>query len=154
MSRIICLIDTSVFVTILNVPKLNRDRDEILNTFEKHKNRKCKFMLPIATILETGNHIAQNGDGRQRRDVANLFIQEVRDTFDGKAPYTISECPLTNDFARWLSEFPELAMREIGFGDLTIIKEFERFCAISPAKEIFIWSLDNHLTSYHQKAKV
>ena len=72
----ICLIDTSVFLNILNVPRCNEDR---MQNFKEYIELGCTFLLPMATILETGNHIAQNGDGTIRRKTAIHFVKEVKD---------------------------------------------------------------------------
>lgn len=62
----ICLIDTTIFLEILDVPrKATRHEHMILELQRKMEDGETLF-LPMATILETGNHIAQNGDGRQR----------------------------------------------------------------------------------------
>lgn len=40
----------------------------------------------MASILETGNHIAQNGNGSIRRTTALRFTKAVRGAFEGEAP--------------------------------------------------------------------
>ena len=58
----ICLLDTSVFVEFLNVPNMNTRHAEICDELkQKIRDGEIQF-LPLATILETGNHIAQNGN--------------------------------------------------------------------------------------------
>jgi hypothetical protein len=72
----ICLIDTSIFLEILNVPNYNQHRASVLEDFQTYATYAqsgCTFLLPMATILETGNHIAQNGDGTMRR-ITTLHI--------------------------------------------------------------------------------
>jgi len=70
----ICLIDTSIFLNLLNVPNCNQNHDSVLQDFQTYIEAGCIFILPMATILETGNHIAQNGDGTIRRKTALRFI--------------------------------------------------------------------------------
>jgi hypothetical protein len=48
----------------------------------------------------------------------------------------------------WLPEFPDRATAAIGFGDLSIIKEWERQCALNAARRVFIWSVDGHFDGY------
>ena len=60
----ICLIDTSVFLNILDVPSKNSDREEVFESFETYTKLGCEFIIPVATIIETGNHdalMAANG---------------------------------------------------------------------------------------------
>ncbi len=149
----VCLIDTSIFTNILNVPKCNQHRTNILDQYEKFIMLDYEFILPMATILETGNHIAHYGDGNQRREVAQIFIKAVQDAFKENPPYRISQFDKISDILDWLPDFPEMAMRGIGFGDLTITKEFEKTCKQFQKREVFIWSLDKHLESYHQNQK-
>lgn len=66
----VCLIDTSVFLNLLNVPNRNQTRAEVVASFEEYAENNCTFILPMATILETGNHIA--------RTVTVLFGAKLR----------------------------------------------------------------------------
>lgn len=52
---------------------------------------------------------------------------------------------------RWLTEFPDFAMRGQGLGDLSIIQDWKRMCAQNPARRVYIWSLDQHLASHDRK---
>lgn len=52
---------------------------------------------------------------------------------------------------QWLTEFPDFAMRGQGLGDLSIIHDWNRMCALSPAHRVCIWSLDQHLASHDRK---
>lgn len=66
----ICLVDTSIFVEILNVPGKSNQHASVLSDLESKIKAGEKLMLPMATIFETGNHIGQCGDGAQRRTCA------------------------------------------------------------------------------------
>lgn len=154
----ICLIDTSVFVNLLNVPGLSQNAVQVGEAFEEYANNGCTFILPMATILETGNHIAQNGDGRLRRQTAARFCEAVRDAFSDQPPYRLSEFPSTTEVFEWLAEFPDKAGQNksptrlgegTSFGDLSIIKEYERCLERFAMTELFIWSLDSDLEAYH-----
>lgn len=154
----ICLMDTSVFLNILSVPSRNQDRVLVLRDFETYAEAGCTFILPMAVILETGNHIAQNGDGTTRRKTAERFVLEVKNAFTGIAPWRLSQFPNTADILLWIDRFPDLAgknkapdkLEGTSFGDLSIIDEFDRQCKIFPMSEVFIWSLDLDLKNYHQ----
>lgn len=153
----ICIIDTSVFLNILDVPNRNNEKERVINNFKEYINLGATFILPIATVLETGNHIAQNGDGNVRRETAQRFCDEVCKAIKGEAPYRISNFPDTGEILDWLAEFPDLAGRNkapnrhegTSFGDLSIIKEYEKAESKFPMSEIWIWSLDSDLENYH-----
>lgn len=156
----ICLIDTSVFVNMLNVPGLNQEAERVSADFVEYVDNSCTFILPMATILETGNHIAQNGDGRLRRQTAQRFCDAVRAAFTDEPPYRLSEFPNTREIFEWLADFPDKAGQNksdsrtgegTSFGDLSIIKEYEKCLARFPMSELFIWSLDRDLEAYYHR---
>ena len=154
----ICLIDTSIFLEILNVPNYNQHRASVLEDFQTYAQSGCTFLLPMATILETGNHIAQNGDGTMRRKTALRFVKAVKEAFTGEAPWRTTTFPNTTEIMLWIDQFPEFAGKNkapdkqegTSFGDLSIIEEFNKSCKRFPMSEVFIWSLDRDLQSYHQ----
>ncbi|MEA5553869.1 hypothetical protein VB713_23295 [Anabaena cylindrica UHCC 0172] len=154
----ICLIDTSIFLEILNVPNYNQHRALVLEDFQTYAQSGCTFLLPMATILETGNHIAQNGDGTMRRTTALRFVKEVKEAFTGVAPWRPTTFPNTAEIMLWIDQFPELAGKNkapdkqegTSFGDLSIIEEFNKSCKLFPMSEVLIWSLDRDLQNYHQ----
>ncbi len=81
-------IDTSVFANILDIPNMNADRKLVIAEFNKLiKSKKDRLILPYATLIETGNHIAHNGDGRQRRKVAEVFATYLRKPIRNEAPW-------------------------------------------------------------------
>lgn len=154
----ICLIDTSIFLEILNVPNYNQHRESVLEDFETYFQAGCTFLLPMATILETGNHIAQNGDGTLRRKTAIHFVEQVKAAFTGEAPWRPTTFPNTEEILLWIDQFPDLAgknkaplkLEGTSFGDLSIIQEFHKSCNLFSMSEVFIWSLDSDLKNYHQ----
>lgn len=73
----ICVIDTSVFLNLLDVPNRNNERQQVDQAFLEYVELDTTFILPMATIIETGNHIAQNGDGGTRRTTAQRFCDQV-----------------------------------------------------------------------------
>ena len=147
----ICIIDTSIFCNILKVPTKSQQYDETKSQFKQYIAERHTFLLPMATIYETGNHIAQNGDGRVRRKIAALFVDQVRLAFLGQAPWTPTPFDNSEEFLTWLSEFPDWAMSGSGIGDLSIIKVFERQCQLHPNRHVFIWSYDAHLSAYNRE---
>ena len=110
----ICLVDTSIFVQIVNVPSMSNDRPQILTQLKEKIAASESLFLPMATIIETGNHIGQNGDGRLRRACADEFVKQVELAIDNKSPFTALNFLEAKDMRRWLAEFPDWAMRGSG----------------------------------------
>lgn len=155
----ICIIDTSVFLNILDVPNRNDQREEVFASFEEYIQLEATFILPMATIVETGNHIAQNGNGAKRREVALKFCEQVEAALNDKAPYKVSEFPKPKEVLEWLGNFPQHAGTNksttkpnegTSFGDLSIIEEFNKCVDKFSMSEVFIWSLDSDLAAYHR----
>lgn len=144
----ICIIDTSVFCNVLNVPRRNQHHGESVKALEGMIRDGDTLLLPLATLYETGNHIAQNGDGTLRRRTAGVFVAQVRAAFSGTAPWTPTPLPANEEFIGWLGEFPDRAAAGTGLGDLSIIKTWERQCELHPGRRVFIWSYDGHLRGF------
>lgn len=144
----ICLIDTSIFVEVLRVPGRCSQHGRILSDLKGKVEANERLFLPVATIVETGNHIAQNGDGRQRRACAERFVKQVGLAYAGESPFNPVSVEVYATVGDWLGKFPEFAMRGVGFADLSIVEDFERMCARHRREMIYIWSLDEHLTGY------
>ncbi len=157
----IYIIDTSVFLNLLDVPNCNQNVESVRQDFDVYTESKCTFYLPMATIIETGNHIAQNGDGRVRRKTAQHFVEQIMASFAGEAPWRPTAFWLKEDLLLWIKNFPDCAgsnkapdrQEGTSFGDLSIIEEFHKSCKQFPMSEILIWSLDSDLQSYHQLPK-
>lgn len=105
----IVLLDTSVYLNVLDVPGFNQDRGNILDEFVVRVEQGDYFLLPMATIWETGDHIADLADGRLRRQFAQSLVEQVTQAFNNKAPFRTTYFPDSEVFLRWLGDF--LAMR-------------------------------------------
>lgn len=112
------------------------------------------LLLPIPVIYETGNHIAQNGDGTMRRKAAQRFVQQVRMAFGGDAPWVPTPLQGHDELLSWLDQFPDSAMTGMGFSDLAITRIFEQQCAKNEARRVRIWSYDQHLQGYDRPARL
>lgn len=146
-------IDTSVFVNIVNIENMNQERSAVMEELKGLLKPQTEVLiLPFATIIETGNHIAHNGDGRQRREAAQRFSQCIVKTIEGEAPWSYYGKQMTpEDLRSTCADFPDFAMREEGFGDLSIIRAYQSYKEETPAiNRIRIWSLDSHLQCYDE----
>jgi hypothetical protein len=147
----VALVDTSIFCEILDVPRLAGQRSTIVAEMKAKLVRKEQLLLPMTTILETGNHIGQNGNGAQRRQTAQRFVEAVRDAVSGNAPFTPTQFVDAERLLPCLADFADWVGRESGLGDLTIFKEWETVCARFPTRRVYVWSLDRHLASYDRR---
>ena len=149
----VVIIDTTVLLNVLDVPRRNQDRDAVLAEFKKLVEREVSLLLPMAALFETGNHIARLPNGGRRRHHAEHFCDQVRMALEGKAPWTPVPLPEPADLAQWLGEFPDHVMRGQpergpGMSDLSIIKAWKAARTRHPNRRVRIWSLDGDLQSY------
>lgn len=163
MSAIV-LLDTSVYLNVLDVPGRNQWRIAILDEFAIRVENEDIFLLPMATIWETGNHVARLPNGDLRRRFAQRLVDDVTKALDerGVPPYQPTHFPERRDFLGWLTEFPNHAQRNkeagkpgegMSLADFSIMKEWERTCTLHPMSRVLIWSLDADLSAYDRKPR-
>jgi hypothetical protein len=142
------LIDSSVLLEVIRVPGKATRHEEVLASLERKIDAREALLLPMATIIETGNHIGQNGNGAQRRDCARLFVDQVTFALNGESPFQPINFLSQDEMRVLLMKFPDHAMTGSGLGDLSIIQDWEKVCEQNPARRVYIWSFDEHLAAY------
>lgn len=149
MSNKIWIIDTSVLCELLPVPGKSsvENRKQVLTDFKSRIENKDQFLMPYTVLIEVGNHIGQS-DGN-RYQLATKFITEiVQKTLDGEAPWKLMKVPDIEKVNEWLKDFPKKAAEGKGYGDHSIIKEWEEFKDLNQGFSVGIWSLDGDLAGY------
>jgi hypothetical protein len=147
----VSIIDTSVLCNIINIPNRNEKRAEVLREFEKLVEDKQQLLiLPFATIIETGNHIAHIADGNIRRMRAQVMADLIARTANDQAPWSYYGKEFEREQLLEISEqLVDYAVAETGFGDLSIIQVYKKYKETVPnIASIRIWSLDNHLSGF------
>ncbi len=148
--RSVAIVDTSIFCNILNIPNMNSDCKKVMKKLESLIENRTNLLLPMASIYETGNHIAQLklSDGNVRRNLAESFKKHVEMAIKGEAPWTIMQFPNKDNLTGWLRGYPDAAMRGTGMGDISIINEWDELRKKTPNHRVFIWAIDTHLSGY------
>lgn len=147
----VVLIDTSIFCEILDIPGRARDAEAVLAELESGVERGWTYLLPWATVLETGNHVGQVSHGGARRLAARRFVEAVQRSLEGEAPWAPAVPLDAHRFASLLGRFEEWALTGSGIGDLSIVDEWEKQCRLHRNRRVRIWSLDTHLSSYDRQ---
>jgi hypothetical protein len=147
MSSIV-LVDTSILLNVVDVAGRNQQRANVLAAFAERIDNGDHLFIPIAAIIETGNHIAHVADGRLRRQAAERFVREVQAALNDQAPWKPLNMPNAAELSMWLADFPESAMRQVGMGDLSIQKEWAQLCKKNPLTRVLIWSADADLQGF------
>ncbi|WPZ28635.1 hypothetical protein T8A63_13500 [Sulfitobacter sp. OXR-159] len=162
MSEVV-LIDTTIFLNVINVPGLNQDREDVFNEFEARIKRGDHFLLPMATIWESGNHISRLSSGARRREFARVLADQVNMALNGEVPFRATHFPDRNEFHKWLEAFPDAAMRNkseekpnegTSLADHSIIMEWERTVSQNPSRIVGIWSLDVDLRAFRSEPDI
>jgi len=67
---------------------MNQDRETVLKEYHELKDTRNTFILPLATIIETGNHIAHINHGNLRPIKGIQFAEILRKIAKGESPWT------------------------------------------------------------------
>ena len=128
--RRVLILDTSVLCCWLQVPGKEEtgpiddrwDHARIDAQLQKERASNSTFVLPLATLIETGNHIAQAASLRFER--ANDLASCLREAAEARSPWAAfteqSELWGTENLLALASNWPELASKKISIGDATI----------------------------------
>ncbi len=147
----VIVVDTTVLLNVLDVPGRNQHRAVVLERFEEVTEAGASLLLPMAAVFEAGNHIAKLSHGQRRRRFAVIFCRQVHAALNGEAPWVLVPLPRADQLSKWLGDFPDSAMREVGMSDLSMIKAWEEACSRNPHRRVYIWSLDAGLRGYDRK---
>jgi len=148
--------DTSILCCWLRVPGKETagprndiwTPERIKNLIEQEKKQKSTLVLPVASIIETGNHIAQAAS--RRYECATELAQYIVATADNKSPWAA----FTDQSALWKTEqlknlaktWPKMAASQISIGDATI-KDVAEYYA-STGWRVEILTADAGLKAY------
>jgi hypothetical protein len=151
----ICIVDTSAFCNVLDVPGKNQRRDDARAALRNFIDDNADLLLPLAAVYETGRHIAQLADGRVRRASAESFVKQVGLALRGDAPWAPTPLPSAPDLADWLVEFPEAATAGKSLADLSMIKLWEDQCRRFEHRRVLIWTYDRtDLGAYDRAGRI
>ncbi|SOD64631.1 hypothetical protein SAMN06297387_11883 [Streptomyces zhaozhouensis] len=148
-------LDTSVLVEFLDVPHRNARRAEVLGEMEARLRAGVRFILPTATIVETGNHVFQIKDGAARRDRAVRLGSLLLKTARGEAPWVLHERTWDAGFLTSICDGGATGMdlaehavkKQLGTGDLSIVAERDLYASRARA-DVRIWTLEATMATW------
>lgn len=129
-ARKVLILDTSVLCCWLRVPGKDTagsgaDRwthERIQALLAKEEQQGSTFVLPLASLIETGNHIAQASN--QRHACAQALAQCLRDTANAQTPWAAfteqSDLWRPDRLHKLADSWPALAASGLSIGDATI----------------------------------
>lgn len=151
----VVFVDTSVLCNLLPVPGLDQQASEIsAQMADRLREDDALYILPITTVIETGNHIAQIKNGDHRRKTADRFSQMLSLIIEKKAPWTLHDIAWNRTFLEMLmagagtgTSYIDHASAGVGTGDLCILTECYQYQQRTKM-DATIWSLDQALAAY------
>jgi hypothetical protein len=161
MRRVI-VFDTSVLCVWLKVPGKETcgpaddfwDRKRVQKLIIEEEAQRSIFVLPLATIIETGNHVAQAG--QHRLETARALMALLEKALDEEEPWAAfsqqADLWAEETLRRLVQEWPQLAQSALSLGDATISKVAD-FYARTGA-EVIIATGDKGLKAYQPAPSV
>ena len=146
MRKKVLIIDTSILCVWLDVPGMDScgpdhdrwDKQRVDLKIQDESQSSTTFVLPLATIIETGNHIAQSFHSRRDRgqDLADLINKGA----DNETPWAA----FSDQSILWSAErmkvlagtWPDLAAQKLSLGDATIKNVAEYYAEMGYKVEI------------------
>lgn len=151
----VVFVDSSVLLCLLNVPGKNSGRVGVVAEFDRLLGEDVVMILPLASVIETGNHIAHLDDGYQRRTAALSLEAILRQSIEATPPWVVGETRWDAELISDLIEgVPASAVASlhllaeqarVGAGDASIIHEARRYrrqTHVPSGQRVRIWSLD------------
>jgi len=149
----VVFIDTSVFANLIEVNGRCDERESVLAEFDRFSKLGAKFVLPITTVIETGNLIFySSGD---RRPAAQRLVQALQAAREANPPWTVRAVNWDDDFVSALiggdstgsSLVDLISEKRLATGDVGILVERDQFLAETAFTDVRVWSLDAQLRS-------
>ena len=162
MMRRVLVFDTSVLCVWLAVPGKETcgpeddfwDRDRVQALVAAEAQRRSVFVLPLASIIETGNHIAQAGS--HRFETAQALMGLLRKALDEDEPWAAfahqADLWSGDSMNRLVQEWPGLARARMSLGDATIARVADFYARMGT--EVVIATGDQGLKSYQPAAPI
>lgn len=134
----VMILDTSILCVWLNVPGMEDcgpahdkwDRQRVADKIATEERNSTIFVLPLASIIETGNHIAQAAHSRRERGelLANLMRQSANQETPWAAFSEQSVLWSQEKLVELAEKWPTMAANKLSLGDATI-KDVAEFYA-------------------------
>lgn len=149
-------VDTSVLCDLLKVPGKCQRHDEVLDELRSLGASPVSLVLPIAAIIETGNHIAHAPGGHGRRASAKAFVELLRLAARSQAPWVLHSVAWDDRMLDMLCEGPGsvgsfisvAGAGALGAGDISILAECELYAARTAGVDVGVWTHDERLAAY------
>ena len=162
------LLDTSILCVYLRLPRFERcgpaedewDYQRVAQKIDTERQAGTSLVLPLATIIETGNHISQI-KGHDILPFAQAFADILRDSVNEVTPWIAfsEQHNLWTDaeLLHYAEHWPGQAVQKISLGDASIVRAANYLNQLDNV-EIFtgdrgLWSLNPAPLSPRQRRR-
>ncbi len=155
----ILILDTSILCVYLKVPYMDDcgsddnkwDYKRVTEKIDTEISKKSLLVLPLATLIETGNHIAQANGERYKLAVAlSNIIKKVANEEEPWAAFTFQRKLWDEEnLIKLANNWPALAASGLSIGDATIKDVAEYYTEAGCLVKIFTG--DEGLKAYEPK---
>jgi hypothetical protein len=152
----VLFIDTSVFCHIIAVPSRSTPEDSATfqEEFARQHEAGVRFVLPITTIVETGNFVQQCPNDRYA--AAQRFHKALELAARDDPPWVVHDLDWNAAFLQELlagnstgtALLDHFTAQTLGAGDLTILVERDRYAKKRSFASVGIWTTDAKLNAY------
>lgn len=156
----VLIIDTSILCVYLKVPFMEEcgsnndkwDYDRVAKKINDEISHKSSLVLPLATLIETGNHIAHISGERYpfAKKLSDIIVKAATAEEPWVAFTAQSELWSEENLIKLANEWPALAAEEMSIGDATIKNVADFFTQSGFMVEILTG--DGHLKTYEPRA--
>lgn len=154
MKHKILVLDTSVLCVYLEIPgkdvcsgQINLTHEMAVNEINTKEQGGWKFVLPVACVIEAGNHIAQcTGD---RFSIASRLVTMIRAAIQAQSPWIVFQDNLDiwhPDNIAWLDDWANHAASGLSMADRTIALIADDYSR--KGFEVDIFTCDSQLKAY------
>ena len=130
MKNKVLVMDTSYLCCWLGIPGKETcgkrgnvwDESKVTGLIDEETKKGATLILPLAAIIETGNHIAQASNLRYElaKKLANIMLKAADEESPWGAFTTQGELWENEGLKKLANEWPELAVQKLTIGDASI----------------------------------
>lgn len=155
-TKCVLILDTSLLCVWLRVPGMEScgkegdlwDHTRVDKEIQSAIECGYTLVLPLATIIESGNHIAQAPE--HRFDTARRLAEVIEKSADQKSPWAAftdqSELWTAENLKRLAADWPKLASGKLAIGDATIKHVAEYYSKMG--YEVWLFTADQQLLKF------
>lgn len=153
----IIVVDTSYLLELFRVPGRSNQESHacIRGRIGEAIARRSRLYVPVPVLFELANFVAQVEDGRQRKELAELFSKTIRTSIEESIPFIVTPAGdreilqelgailvLSDTFSK------QFAQSQIGLTDVSIIDQARRLKQKYHTFSVHIWTKDRGLKAY------